>query len=237
MGRGKAQRLRPGGIFLYGPGTRCCVSSVGGGPHGKYFLDVTGHDCGEVLREAGLREGCVFMTAAQGGVAVLFEQLIGCSNLTAKPSDSLALVLARAIFLRAGAEKSRAARGGGPTSASFERCRKFLEARYTDLDGLAAAARACHVSPEYFSRLFRKHAGTTAERYLKKLRLNQAVRLLQHSGLSVKEIAIRVGFKDPFHFSKAFKSVHGDSPSRFRGRTVKGHRARGISGPERPPKA
>lgn len=222
QGRGKAQRLRPGGIFLYGPGTRCSVSAVGGGPHGKYFLDVTGRDCEEVLREAGLREGCVFMTAAQGGVAALFEQLIGCANLTGNLSDSLALVLARAIFFRASAEKSLAARGGGPTNGSFERCRKFLEARYTDLEGIGAAARACHVSPEYFSRLFRKHTGTTAERYLKKLRLNQAVRLLQQSGLSVKEIALQVGFKDPFHFSKAFKSDHGVSPSHFRGRALKG---------------
>lgn len=214
---GKAQRLGPGGILLYGPGIRCSVAAAGSGPHGKYFLDVSGRECGDVLREAGLRAGSVFRTGAQGGVVALFEQLISCSNLTARQSDALAVVLSRAIFLRAGAERSRTEGGGGGSNPSFDRCRTFLESRYTDLDSIAEAARACHVSPEYFSRLFRKHTGTTAERYLKKLRLNQAVRLLQQSGFSVKEIALRVGFKDQFHFSKAFKSAHGVSPSAFRG--------------------
>lgn len=216
LGRRKTQRLRSGGVFLYGPGTRCSVTAVGNGPHRKFFLDIAGKGCSEVFRESGLREGFQFKTTAQGNLGSLFEQLIGCSNLTSRQADSLAMTLARAIFLRAGAERFNAARVGGPTSESFERCRKFLEAHYTDLAGIAAAARACHVSPEYFSRLFRKHTGTTAERYLKKLRLNQAVRLLQQTRFSVKEIAVSVGFKDPFHFSKAFKSAHGVTPVHFR---------------------
>lgn len=221
FGRGKTHRLRSGGVFLYGPGTRCSVTAVGNGPHGKYFLDISGSDCSEVFRESGLREGFLFKTTAQGNLASLFEQLIGCANLTSRQADSLAMTLARAIFLRSGAERFNAVRAGGPTSESFERCRKFLEAHYTGLPGIAAAASSCHVSPEYFSRLFRKHTGTTAERYLKRLRLNQAVRLLQQSGFSVKEIALRVGFNDQFHFSKAFKSEHGLSPSHFRGRLLK----------------
>ncbi len=221
LGRSKPVKLGPGGVFLYGPGTRCSVTATGSGPHGKYFLDVAGRGCEKMLKDSGLREGGILPTAALGSLAAIFEQLIDCSNMTVRQSDSLALVLARAIFLRAGAERSRVARGGAPTSESFDRCRKFLEARYNDLEGISAAARACHVSPEYFSRLFRKHAGTTAEQYLKKLRLNQAVRLLQQSGFSVKEIALRVGFKDQFHFSKAFKSAHGVSPSHFRGQSVK----------------
>lgn len=217
LGSSRGQRLGPGGILVYGPGTRCSVAAAGSGPHGKYFLDVDGGECGEVLREAGLRAGSVFRAAPQGGVAGLFEELIGCSNLTTRQSGALAVVLSRAIFLRAGAERSRTGRVGGRSNPSFDRCRTFLESRYTELESIAEVARACHVSPEYFSRLFRKHTGTTAERYLKKLRLNQAMRLLQQSGFSVKEIALRVGFKDQFHFSKAFKSAHGVSPSAFRG--------------------
>lgn len=217
LGSSRLQSLGPGGILVYGPGTRCSVAATGSGPHGKYFLDVAGVECGDVLRDAGLRAGSVFRSTPQGGVAALFEELIGCSNLTARQSGALAVVLSRAIFLRAGAERSRMERGGGRSNPSFDRCRTFLESRYTELESIAEAARACHVSPEYFSRLFRKHTGTTAERYLKKLRLNQAMRLLQQSGFSVKEIALRVGFKDQFHFSKAFKAAHGLSPSAFRG--------------------
>jgi len=37
----------------------------------------------------------------------------------------------------------------------------------------------------------------------------------------VKEISLRVGFKDQFHFSKSFKAAHGVPPAHFRGRAVK----------------
>jgi len=37
----------------------------------------------------------------------------------------------------------------------------------------------------------------------------------------VKEISLRVGFKDLFHFSKSFKAAHGVPPAHFRARAVK----------------
>jgi AraC-like DNA-binding protein len=38
-----------------------------------------------------------------------------------------------------------------------------------------------------------------------------AEHLIEHGGL-VKEAALRVGFSDPYHFSRCFKSVHGVAP-------------------------
>ena len=46
--------------------------------------------------------------------------------------------------------------------------------------------------------------------------MEQARKLLRDSRLSVGEIAARVGYPDPFHFSKTFKNSEGVSPSRFR---------------------
>jgi AraC-like DNA-binding protein len=41
--------------------------------------------------------------------------------------------------------------------------------------------------------------------------------LTSDAGPTIKEIAHRVGYHDPYHFSRAFKSVHGVSPKAFRG--------------------
>jgi AraC-like DNA-binding protein len=38
-----------------------------------------------------------------------------------------------------------------------------------------------------------------------------AEHLIEHGGL-IKEVAARVGFDDPYHFSRAFKAVHGVAP-------------------------
>jgi AraC-like DNA-binding protein len=217
---GISHRLKSGGVFLYGPDSQCAVQAVGNGPHRKYFLDVDGKGCAELLRDAGLNEGIVFSIAGQVSLSALFEQLIDCSNLTGRCTESLMVLLARCIYLRVGAERMAPARRVSPSSSAFERCRSYLETHYTTLDGIAEAARACHVSPEHFSRLFNKFAGTSAERFLKKLRLNQASRLLQQSSSSIKEIALQTGFKDPYHFSKVFKAAHGVSPLRFREQSI-----------------
>jgi AraC-like DNA-binding protein len=44
-----------------------------------------------------------------------------------------------------------------------------------------------------------------------------AAELLVESGGLVKEAAQRVGFADPYHFSRCFKAVHGLAPSQLRG--------------------
>jgi AraC-like DNA-binding protein len=39
--------------------------------------------------------------------------------------------------------------------------------------------------------------------------------MLLESGANVKSVAATLGFKDPFHFSRVFKSVHHVAPSLF----------------------
>ena len=41
-------------------------------------------------------------------------------------------------------------------------------------------------------------------------------KLLADSSLTVREIAVRVGYPDPFHFSRSFKNAVGVSPAQFR---------------------
>lgn len=216
MGRCRERRLRAGGVFLYGPDSDCSVRAVGAGPHRKFFLDIDGRGCLDLLRGAGLRGGMVYHAAGAANLAPLFDQVVSCSLLTGRVVAPLASALAVALILRAGSERRCARAGIPPNRNAFERCRNFLEAHYTDIAGIGSAARQCNVSPEHFSRLFRRFAGMGAGGFLRRLRLNQATRLLQQSGLSVKEVALCTGFKDPYHFSKAFKAAHGVPPTAFR---------------------
>jgi len=66
-------------------------------------------------------------------------------------------------------------------------------------------------------------------RYLKDLRLGAAAALLIEPRLSVKEVAMQVGFGDLSHFTRDFREAYEQSPTTFR-RTV-------WSGAEMPPQA
>lgn len=77
-------------------------------------------------------------------------------------------------------------------------------------------AKACHMSLSGFHRQFSEYAGTSPVNYLKRLRLNEAARLLLSTDLTLAEIADRVGFTNPFHFSREFKRGYKQSPSIYR---------------------
>ncbi|MDP8993590.1 MAG: helix-turn-helix transcriptional regulator [Pseudomonadota bacterium] len=57
-----------------------------------------------------------------------------------------------------------------------------------------------------------KTEGATFEQLLDRVRRRVAQRLLREEGLSVKEVAYRLGFSDPAAFSRAFKRWTGTSP-------------------------
>lgn len=77
-------------------------------------------------------------------------------------------------------------------------------------------AAAENTTPEHLIRLFRQEMACAPIEYRMRRRLEAAVRLLQYSELSVKEIAGELGFSDQYNFSNFFKKRTGSAPSAFR---------------------
>jgi len=81
---------------------------------------------------------------------------------------------------------------------------------------LEAVARRSGVAAAYLCRLFARYHDESPYRFLTRLRMEHASRLLLEGGHSIRAVAAGLGFKDAFHFSRVFKSVHRVPPSRFR---------------------
>ncbi|MEL0616460.1 AraC family transcriptional regulator [Cobetia marina] len=77
-------------------------------------------------------------------------------------------------------------------------------------------AARCALSRNRFTELFKATLGQSPKQYLDQQRLRRAMSLLVHSDQAVAEIATGLGFCDPFHFSKRFKQLTGESPSDYR---------------------
>jgi AraC-like DNA-binding protein len=80
-------------------------------------------------------------------------------------------------------------------------------------DELAAAAG---VSVAHLSRLFRQDYGLGPSRALEWVRLRRALVLLSRGSMSVREIALAVGYVDQYHFSRRFRETFDLSPTGFR---------------------
>jgi len=65
-------------------------------------------------------------------------------------------------------------------------------------------------------RNFKKKYGFSIDNYLLNKRINKAKELLRFSQLSIEEISKECGFYDQNYFSRVFKKVEGESPTKYR---------------------
>ncbi|GGF99823.1 response regulator [Paenibacillus aceti] len=95
--------------------------------------------------------------------------------------------------------------------------KQYIEDNYSQ-KGLTIheVAKKNHVSPNYLSYLFKKNTGYNLWEYVIKLRMQESKSLLLHTDLRRYEIAERVGYESPEHFSKIFKKYFGVSPSEMK---------------------
>lgn len=81
------------------------------------------------------------------------------------------------------------------------------------LEGLAEVAG---LSRAAFAQRFKRVTGDTPAHYIARIRIQRAMDLLRATEDNLERIAERVGYGDPFVFSKAFKRMQGVSPREFR---------------------
>lgn len=93
---------------------------------------------------------------------------------------------------------------------------QFMEIRYSQRTSILDIARAVGLDRTYLSGLFKERYGKSLQAFFLEYRMNRAAELLQHSSLSVSEVAHSVGYTDPLLFSKMFKRVTGVSPKESR---------------------
>lgn len=80
---------------------------------------------------------------------------------------------------------------------------------------LVQAAELCHLSPSYFSRLFKKVFRYSFSEYLLRHKLYSAARLLSRANSSVTEISYDLNFSSPSHFIAQFKRLFGETPLQY----------------------
>lgn len=76
-----------------------------------------------------------------------------------------------------------------------------------------AIAAYAGVSPRHLDRLFVQHLGTGFALHYRRIRLEQARRLMRQSPLSVTEIAMATGFSSAAHFSRSYRAQFGHNPA------------------------
>ena len=96
---------------------------------------------------------------------------------------------------------------------------RALELFETNIDRpirIEAVADAVQMSPQHFSRAFRRSVGESPARYLRRYRVMRAQEMMVLTGESLATIAVDCGFADQSHFTKIFSRMVGVSPAVWR---------------------
>jgi transcriptional regulator GlxA family with amidase domain len=101
-------------------------------------------------------------------------------------------------------------------TALFEDATAIVEAEYGADLSLDDIARRVASSRRQLQRAYAEIGNTTFREHLTAVRMERAGELLTSRGLTVREVAHRVGYRQPAQFAKAFRRHHGSSPSDFR---------------------
>ncbi len=154
-----------------------------------------------------------------GRMAVLLEMLRSptpqreAANLL---QSGLTFGLALALLC----EFASAAYGGNrvPTANNLvlSRLDTYLAAEYAKPLSLQDIAKVSGVSPQHLLKVCRATGRPTPMQQLYRKRLEAAAGLLLHTGLPLSRIAEQCGFLTPFHFSRRYKQLWGESPLSWR---------------------
>jgi AraC-like DNA-binding protein len=77
-------------------------------------------------------------------------------------------------------------------------------------------ARRVASSRRQLQRAYKEIGDTTFREHLTAVRMDRAAELLSSRSLTVRDVAQRVGYRQPAQFAKAFRRRHGMSPSAYR---------------------
>lgn len=102
------------------------------------------------------------------------------------------------------------------SSAFFRAACLYIEENFDRLITRDSVAAHLHISPNYFSRVFREQGAMTFSDYLTQVRIGKAKFMLEKYDMPLSQIAQRCGFNDFNYFYKVFKKVVGRTPTEYR---------------------
>lgn len=108
------------------------------------------------------------------------------------------------------------ASSGYTPESIVELTKEYILKNYQEQISLTSMASSFGYSLSYLTKIFIKHTGLSPVKYIRDCRINAAKQLLRNPQIPINIICKKVGYLDPFHFSKTFKQAVGISPSEYR---------------------
>lgn len=130
--------------------------------------------------------------------------------------ESMAAVLAGYILRRHCARRAYRIPANLLTGAQMRRVHAFIKERLECGFDVVELAHSAGLPPLLFAQRLRSTTGLAPWAYVQRYRTSMACRLLSNEGLSLAEVAHRLGFASQSHFTNAFRAQMRTTPGAYR---------------------
>ncbi len=114
--------------------------------------------------------------------------------------------------------------GNGPVKNEIAKAKDYILNHLAQNISVRDVADHVHLSPEYFTKLFKNETGQNIKNYILKTKVDVAKNLLENPNISVSLIAMELGYTNFSHFTQMFKKYEDVTPTDYRKKYLKNKR-------------
>lgn len=119
------------------------------------------------------------------------------------------------LELRQAEEAQKIHKSTGKTNRIVGKVMEYLTQNVTEDYDSKQLSTFLNLNYSYLSATFKNLTGHSIVEAHAKLRMNKAIHLMRSTSMNISEISERLGYRNPFYFSRVFKKILGEPPSTY----------------------
>lgn len=215
---GHTKTLNPGQALILPKGAAHQYQSNNKTPWTIYWVHLDGHLAEQFVSMLQADESAelIFETPNLAEVLNEFEQLLACRHATYQFNNFvLASNILRKLFSYFIAQ-NQLPLSNESNQINLQIIDGYLEENIDKQISLEQMAEVSGLSKFHFAKKFQKQTGVSPVRYFLESKIKHACELIDRTQLTIKEVSSRLGYDDPYYFSRLFKKIMGLSPKQYR---------------------
>jgi len=223
---GHRMDAKPGDLFIFRLGQKQSINHDPQRPFTVLSLgfSLRGTSNRDLLRSFGFPYRLRLTQANRSKLEELYMRVITAFNESFKHSSlssrgALMMLVAEVLRMAETVPASQRIDGLAPKAETVSwvvEIQAFIENNLDKVHSIESLARRTHISRSHFAATFLRETGLPPMGYLRARRIARAKSMLAASSESIADIAKKVGFDDPYHFSRVFRQIEGISPRTYR---------------------
>lgn len=219
VGRGPVEPLRAGTVFAYDPDQPLLLRTTGE-PMLKYFVALSGAPAEPAVTTPVDLWCHAQQFSGHGEIREVFDMMIREGRENQPNVEAVCLNLFERLRLKLQQAQGKRGSAHDQSRQRFLVAKAAIDADPTGYPSLDRLVDETGLSRPLLYSLFRRFQGVSPFQYITRQKMHRAARELLATHDLVQDVARRIGFADPLHFSRVFRKVHGISPAKLR-RTVR----------------